>query len=156
MQGRTGCRGSQISRVEERSGDSVRDVLSNSVDFSGRFSSRLEMGSGVSCVAVEDRLILAVVRQDKTSLHLRFHEQRSALETFVTVLLVDGSVMLMRVFAAFVNECDQRMQLRVGILRVVDMSRGLCERSAKPKSSNHVSTASLTQLPFFSIIRARQ
>jgi len=63
------------------------------------------------------------LRKYKTFGELTFYEDGSTLVTLVGVLLVDGGVVLARVVAAFEDGGDKVAELRVGVLRVVNVRR---------------------------------
>ena len=61
------------------------------------------------------------VQHPKASVQLALDKLRSALIAFVCVLLEDSTMMLTRVFAAFNHEHYQAVELRVCVIREVDM-----------------------------------
>lgn len=61
------------------------------------------------------------VQHPKASVQLALDKLRSALVAFVCVLLEDSTMMLTRVFAAFDHEHYQAVELRVCVIREVDM-----------------------------------
>ena len=73
------------------------------------------------------RTVSRDIERLKALLHLRRDEHGSPLEAFVAVFLVDGGVMLLRVFAAFDHHRDEAVELRVGVVGVVDV-RGRLDR----------------------------
>lgn len=56
---------------------------------------------------------------------LLFDKSRRALESPIGVLLKDGRVVLAGVLTALKYEGHQRMKLRIGVSRVMDMGRSL-------------------------------
>ena len=61
------------------------------------------------------------VEHAEASVQLALDKLRSALVAFVCVLLEDSTMMLTRVFAAFDHEHYQAVELRICVIREVDM-----------------------------------
>lgn len=88
-------------------------------------------------------------------MHLRLGEEGGALVPLVRVFIKDGGMMLAWVFAAFDHKQDEVVELAVRVVGIVSMCGSLagsqhCHITDRPKFER------LTQLPFFSIILARQ
>lgn len=57
----------------------------------------------------------------ETSLDLGLNEERSASEATIGVLVEDGSMVLLRILAAFKNERNQRMKLGKCVAGIMNM-----------------------------------
>ena len=57
----------------------------------------------------------------KAFLHLRFNKERGPLETLVAVFIVHCRVVFQRVLATVYNQRDKVVELRVGIVGIVDV-----------------------------------
>lgn len=57
----------------------------------------------------------------KTPFHLVLHKLRSTLETNVRVLIEDGAVMFVGIFAALNHEQNQAEELGIGVIGIINM-----------------------------------
>lgn len=64
-------------------------------------------------------------RENESALNLLLHKLRAVLESPISVLLKDGSVMLMRHLATIQDHADELLDLAPRIARVVDVRGSL-------------------------------
>ena len=131
--------------LSEASGSSNRVVVHEQCQTDSVTSRSARLSHDARCltpsavtvdVAEVWRIVGADVENLKALVHLGLNKRGRTLVAFVDVFLKDRAMVLASVFAAFYDEQNEAKQLRVGVVRVVDVRGCLSTWSAKVSQKN--------------------